>query len=98
MYRNNLNHVIIYNAQSKDFVTREGLRQGGVMSLFLFNIYERYNGRMPQKKLYLDYRNLRKIDISKCVIADVIEIAEENKKYNDMEPSPERVQYGNKLK
>ena len=96
MYRNNVNHIIIYNAQSEDIVTREGLRQGGVMSLFLFNIYGRYNEGMSQKKLYLDYRNLRKIDISKCAIADVIVIVEENKKYNDMEPNPERVQNGNK--
>ena len=61
LYKCTKNKVIYNNNVSEEFVTREGLRQGGVMSPLLFNIYmdeimKKCNEKT--KHLFVGYRHL----------------------------------------
>lgn len=72
-YVNTRNYVRTRNSQSEEFVTHEGLKQGGVLSPTLFNIImdeilKMY--RTKAKRLQVGYRNMRQVTITECAFAD----------------------------
>lgn len=73
VYNNTRNIVRTGNLESKEFVTKEGLRQGGVLSPTLFNlvmddIVKEVKGKV--KKLQVGFRNMKRVEISESIFAD----------------------------
>lgn len=73
IYKLTRNQVRKDNEQSEDFVTKEGLRQGGVLSPLLFiimmdDIIKELKGTVRQ--IQVGYRNMEAIGISECAFAD----------------------------
>ena len=86
LYGKNVSYVICKNMKSETFITKEGLRQGGVMSPVLFTIYmddiiKECNTKI--KKLFLGYKNLQRVELSECAFADDIVIMANNE--NDLQ-------------
>jgi hypothetical protein len=77
IYKVNTNYVISKNRTSDKFETKEGLRQGGVLSPALFNIFmdEIIKTCKPNlKQLHVGYRKLLPIAITECAFADDVVI------------------------
>ena len=77
LYRKTRNYVRTGNLQSEEFLTRDGLRQGGVLSPTLFNlvmddVIKSTKGKM--KTLKAGYRKMEVTAISTCVFADDVAI------------------------
>jgi Reverse transcriptase (RNA-dependent DNA polymerase) len=73
IYKSNTNYVIHRNRRSEGFATHEGLRQGGVLSPLLFNVFidEILTACKPYlHKLHIGYKNLEPIGITQCLFAD----------------------------
>lgn len=73
VYRTTRNCIRTGNLQSEEFITREGLRQGGVLSPTLFNIVMDdilKETKEKVKKLLVGYRNMERVTISECAFAD----------------------------
>lgn len=83
MYKNTRNYVRTNNSESEEFVTKEGVRQGGVLSPTLFNIIlddvaKEVKGHI--KKLHVGYRYMEPIFITECAFADDLMIWAKNEK------------------
>ena len=81
LYKCTKNQVIYNNNVSEEFITREGLRQGGVMSPLLFSIY--MDDIMKKchkltKHLFVGYKHLAPVYLAECAFADDIIIAAGN--------------------
>lgn len=77
IYRNTKNLVRTGNAESGEFTTSKGLRQGGALSPTLFIILMDdiiKQTRTKTKKLEIGYRRLEKIAIAECAFADDLAI------------------------
>lgn len=73
IYKNTRNYVISNNERSEEFKTREGLRQGGVLSPVLFTIFMDEIIRKCQtgiRKLHVGYKELKPVFMSECAFAD----------------------------
>ena len=73
IYRRTRNYVRRDNAQSEEFVTEGGLRQGGVLSPALFiiimdDILKEVKSKIRQ--IHVGYRNMKAVSISECLFAD----------------------------
>lgn len=73
LYKNTTSYVIRNNQESRKFETKDGLRQGGVMSPALFtafmdDIIRKCRPRI--KKLDAGVRELKNVQISECAFAD----------------------------
>uniref|UniRef100_A0A1Y1JWU5 Reverse transcriptase domain-containing protein n=1 Tax=Photinus pyralis TaxID=7054 RepID=A0A1Y1JWU5_PHOPY len=82
IYNNNINYVIHRNRISVGFETQQGLRQGGVLSPTLFNIFmdEILTTCKPKlQKLHIGYKKLEPIGITQCLFADDLVIAANTK-------------------
>ena len=67
------NYVRKDNAQSEEFLTKDGLRQGGVLSPALFimimdDVLKEVKPKISQ--VHVGYRNMKPIGISECLFAD----------------------------
>lgn len=81
MYKITRNYVRTGNSQSDIFETKDGLRQGGVLSPTLFNVImddvlKEVKGKV--NKLPVGYRNMEIMTISDCAFADDIVIFAKN--------------------
>jgi hypothetical protein len=77
IYKVNTNYIISKNRISDKFETKEGLRQGGVLSPALFNIFidEIIKTCKPDlNKLHVGFRQLQQITITECAFADDVVI------------------------
>ena len=73
VYKRNRNYIRTNNMESTEFTTKNGLRQGGVLSPTLFNVImdEIIRAtRTKTKKLQIGYHKLRPITIAECAFAD----------------------------
>ena len=88
IYKTTRNYVRTGNLKSREFVTKEGLRQGGVLSPTLFNIVMDNvikDTKKKIKKLRVGYRNMKMMEISTCAFADDLAIfaeSEQDLRYN----------------
>lgn len=69
--------------QSEEFLTKEGLRQGGVLSPALFNIvlddvFKEIKNKT--KRLQVGHRNLQIVEISECAFADDLIVYAKNER------------------
>lgn len=83
LYRNTRNYVRRGNLQSEEFVTKEGLRQGGVLSPTLFNIVLDdviKETKSKTRKLQVGYRNMKIVELVECAFADDLMIYGKNEK------------------
>uniref|UniRef100_A0A1Y1M3Z3 Reverse transcriptase domain-containing protein n=1 Tax=Photinus pyralis TaxID=7054 RepID=A0A1Y1M3Z3_PHOPY len=83
MYTNTRNYVRTGNYQSEEFTTKEGLRQGGVLSPALFNvvmddIIKEVKGKT--RKLNVGYRNLVTVELAESAFADDLMIFAKNER------------------
>lgn len=103
IYNNTRNYVISNNNISEEFITREGLRQGGVLSPVLFTIFMDdiiRNCERRTKALHVGYRNLQPISISVCAFADDVVLmagSESELKKNLMTWEEELIKNGMKM-
>lgn len=77
LYANNISYVRKQNLVSDKFNTKEGLRQGGVMSPLLFiilidDVIKQNEKKI--KKLEVGYRKLQRIAVSECAFADDVAV------------------------
>ena len=73
IYKTSRNYVRRDNSQSEEFLTRDGLRQGGVLSpaLFIMVMDDVAKEVQPEvKKMHVGYRNMEAVGISECIFAD----------------------------
>jgi hypothetical protein len=73
LYDNSTNFVIRNNMRPGAFAIKQGLRQGGVMSPVLFNVYMdeiMKECRTHTNKLNVGYKNMMQVGISECAFAD----------------------------
>lgn len=88
LYKNTRTYVRTGNLQSSEFVTSEGLRQGGVLSPTLFNVLMDdiiKEVKKKTRKLQAGYRKLEVLRIGECAFADDLTILarnEEDMQYN----------------
>ena len=77
LYRTTRNYVRTDNMESREFVVKEGLRQGGVLSPLLFNLVMddiiKETGNKTSK-LYVGHRCLKPVWIKQCAFADDLAI------------------------
>lgn len=83
LYKNTRNCVRTGNMESPEFTTKQGLRQGGILSPTLFNvvmddIIKETKNRV--KKVRVGYRNLEVVTVSVCAFADDLAILAESEK------------------
>ena len=81
LYKNTWNCVRTGNLQSTKFITKEGLRQGGVLSPTLFNlVMDDIIKEVEEKtrKLQVGYRRLAVISVGECAFADDLAIFAKN--------------------
>lgn len=57
------------NSQSKEFESKKGSRQGGVLSSTLFNIMQDIIIKEKVKKLQVGYRNIEMVTLTECAFA-----------------------------
>lgn len=84
IYKNNKNKVISHNRSSEEFITCEGLRQGGGLSPLLFITFMDEiikECSRTTKKLHVGYKNMQRVDISEGAFADDVVIVTENEKH-----------------
>lgn len=77
VYSKNTNYVIKDNNRSEIFETREGLRQGGILSPTLFNLYMDdiiKESNTKTKGLNVGMRRMQNINIKVCAFADDLAI------------------------
>lgn len=77
LYTCTRNYIISNNNRSEEFETKEGLRQGGVMSPVLFVLFMDEIIRkchLTSKKLHVGYRNLQPVYVTECAFADDVVI------------------------
>lgn len=83
MYKQNTNYVISKNRKSDKFEIKGGLRQGGVLSPILFNVFidEILKECKPYlKKLCVGFKNLEPIELTECMFADDLVIMANSEK------------------
>lgn len=83
LYKNTRNYVRTNNTESEEFVTKEGVRQGGVLSPTLFNIIlddVTKEVKSHIKKLHIGYRYMEPIYLTECAFADDLAIWAKNEK------------------
>lgn len=83
IYKNTRNYVRTGNLHSEEFITKEGLRQGGVLSPTLFNVIMDDAIKEVKdhvKKLNVGYRNMEQIQIAECAFADDLVVFAKNEK------------------
>lgn len=83
LYKTTRNCVISKNMISEEFVTKEGVRQGGSLSPLLFitfmdELIKKTQGLV--KPMFLGYRNLESINVSEYAFADDIAIIARSEK------------------
>lgn len=67
LYRCNRNYVHTENSESEEFITRDGLRQGGVECLdILFDSDGQYNkgSKIKNNKLIVGNRNMKVVELT----------------------------------
>lgn len=62
-------HKKLCNSQSAEFVTKERLRQGGVLIPAIFNIVMR-EIKDKIRKIQVDYRNMKIVELAEYAIPD----------------------------
>lgn len=73
IYRRTRNYVRVGGMQSEEFLTKEGLRQGGVLSPTLFNIVLDdilKEIKKQTRKIQIGYKNMRIVEIAESAFAD----------------------------
>lgn len=83
IYKRTRNYVRTGNQQSEEFITKEGLRQGGVLSPTLFNVLMDDVIKEVKEKVRkhsVGYRNMEHIQISECAFADDLVVYAKNEK------------------
>lgn len=83
IYKKTRNYVVQGNLESKEFITTEGLRQGGSLSPLLFIILMDdivKEIKTSSKQLPIGYRNLKQTGINECAFADDVVIYAKSEK------------------
>jgi Reverse transcriptase (RNA-dependent DNA polymerase)/Endonuclease-reverse transcriptase len=83
IYQTTRNYVRKDNKQSEEFITKDGLRQGGVLSPVLFimimdDVLKEI--KTSSKNIQVGYRNLEMITIAECLFADDLVLFAKNEK------------------
>lgn len=81
VYRRTANYIRTGNQTSDEFMTTQGLRQGGALSPLLFILFLDgiiKNIKYKTKKVEVGYQNLTRITISECAFADDLAIIAKN--------------------
>lgn len=81
IYKKTRNYVRTHNNTSEEFETKEGLRQGGVLSPLLFNIMlddVLKEIKSERKKIQVGYRNMQIVEIAESAFADDLVIYAKN--------------------
>ena len=81
LYKNTRNYVRTRNLQSAEFCTKEGLRQGGVLSPALFNLVMDdiiKEVEEKTKKLQVGYRKMTVVTVGECAFADDLAVFAKN--------------------
>lgn len=81
IYRMTRSYVRKDNGQSEEFVTKDGLRQGGVLSPILFimimdDILKEVQTKV--KRIHVGFRNMSPVCIAECVFADDLLLLAQN--------------------
>lgn len=77
IYKTTTNYIRTGSERSKDFITTQGLRQGGALSPLLFTIFLDSvvkNIKDKTKRLEIGYHNLTRTTITECIFADDLAI------------------------
>lgn len=83
MYKETRNKIISKNSMSREFNTKEGVRQGGSLSPLLFIAFMDKIIKETERKVkpfYIGYRFLEKVEIRECAFADDVAIIAGNEK------------------